>query len=229
MKTKFLFAVAILSFSATSIAAEKGKVALPSNASSIAQVEVGKVTYVSKNQLTPEMKFRTEEDIKNLSKGYELIQDEVFEFRENYHERLRQPGDAAGKLNMTPADISSTVLANYTYEGFIPDGPTHDGPWTNIIRVFKRPDGVPIFLNEWDYVADGGAIVIVQEMMNTKVKKFPARIMLKKSNTGKNMTDLAWATEKKYFTLTVWDDVNTNSPNKPYNRDWFIGIAQGIK
>ena len=93
-------------------------------------------------------------------------------------------------------------------------------------------------LQEWDYVADGGGITIVKEAMNTTVGKFPAQLSRKRSPSGKVMTELSWATEKKYFTLTVWADVpkekvpETNgeqaNPNHALTEQTMINIANQL-
>lgn len=130
--------------------------------------------------------------------------------------------------NLTQWGGGSTELKDYVYEGIIPDGPTLNGPWTSVIRVFKRHDGVTLMLREWDYVADGGAIVTINELMNVTVANVPAMLMVKKSPSGKTITELDWSTDKKHFTITVLDDVDTKHKGKAYDRKWLVNLANSI-
>jgi hypothetical protein len=207
------------------------KVPLPSattQVSPIAGAAVGKVTYVSINTLPAGMKERTERDAANIAKGYEVVGNEVFLRRDNYHDRLRQESDVRDNMRVKLSNTETTSLSKYEYEGIMPDGPSREGPWTSIIRVFKRPDGIPIFVSEWDFVADGGSVVIVKELMNTKVDKTPARLIVKKSQDGKNLSELSWASSKKYYTISVWDDVTEADSGGTYDKKWLLQIAEGL-
>ncbi len=203
------------------------KVPLPSataQAAPITGAVVGKVTYVSIDKLPTGMKERTERDAANIARGYEVVGNEVFLRRDSYHDRLRQESDIRDNIKVKLSSTDATLLSKYEYEGIMPDGPSPSGPWTSIIRVFKRPDGVPIFVSEWDYVADGGAVVIVRELMNTKVDKTPARLIVKKSQDGKNLSELSWATS----TISVWDDITGADSEVAYNKKWLLQIAEGL-
>jgi hypothetical protein len=206
-------------------------VPLPSATNQVAPITgaaVGKVTYVSIDTLPAGMKERTERDAATIAKGYEVVGNEAFLRRDNYRDRLRQESDIRDNIKVKLSSTDTTSLSKYEYEGVMPDGPSHDGPWTSIIRVFKRPDGIPIFVSEWDFVADGGAVVIVKELMNAKVDKTPARLIVKKSQDGKNLSELSWATSKKYYTISVWDDVTGVDSKGIYDKKWLLQIAEGL-
>lgn len=192
------------------------------------QMEIGKVKRLSKDQLPLDMKKFAEDEIAKSKKGNDTIPEEFFTASAGYHNRLRSEDEVKPKLKVTLADINSTELKDYVYEGIIPDGPTINGPWTSVIRVFKRQDGVTVMLREWDYVADGGAIVTINELMNVKVASEPAMLTVKKSPSGKTVTELDWSTDTKQFTLTVWDDVDTKHKGKAYDRKWLVNLANSI-
>ena len=192
------------------------------------QMEIGKVKHLSKDQLPPDMKKFAEEEVAKSKKGYNTIDEEFFITSAGYHNRLRSEDEVRPKLKMTLADVNATELKDYAYEGIIPDGPTLNGPWTSVIRVFKRQDGVTLMLSEWDYVADGGAIVTISELMNVTVANVPAMLTVKKSPSGMTVTELDWATDKKQFAITVWDDVDMKHKGKEYNRKWLVNLANSI-
>lgn len=83
-------------------------------------------------------------------------------------------------------------------------------------------------LHEWDYIGDGGAIVFIDELMNTQVLDMPARFSVKQSPSGQMLSELIWATNKKYLTITVIGDVPTDDANK-YNLSWLLRIASAIR
>ncbi|HWW06519.1 hypothetical protein [Collimonas sp.] len=192
------------------------------------QMEVGKVKNISKRKLSSGVRQLVDEDMNKMRGGYAEISDEAFIYRDTYRDRLRNEDEIKPNLRITLADIKNTELKEYAYEGIIPDGPTVAGPWTSVIRVFKRQDGVLLMLSEWDYVADGGGIVTVSELMNVKVKGAPAMLSIKKSPSGNVMTELAWATKKKYFTITVWDDIGSQQNAKKYDEAWLLNLAKTL-
>jgi hypothetical protein len=136
-------------------------------------MERGKVKYISKDELPPDFSVITEKGIENNKHAYEEAPEALFTHLSNYYNHLRTGPDALTNVKVKLVDISMTKLAKYMYEGLIPEGPTLKGPWASVTRVFRRSDGLLIKLTEWDFVADGGAIVIVDEVMNSRVSGIP--------------------------------------------------------
>ena len=192
------------------------------------QMEIRKIKHLSKNQLSPDLKAFVEKEIVNSNAGYETVPEEFFVYSSNYRNRLRLEYEIKPKIQVKLTDINSTELKEYVYEGIIPEGPTIDGPWTSVPRVFKRPDDVIIMLTEWDYIADDGAIVAISELMNVTVAKVPAMLSVKKSLSGKVAAMLEWSTDKKHFTITVWDDVDMTNKGKKYDRKWLLNLASSV-
>lgn len=175
-------------------------VPLPSNngtISNIPKMEIGKVKHISKEELLPDLRAITEKDIEKSKHAYEEASEALFMHLSSYYNHLRIGPDALSNVKVKLVDISMTKLAKYKYEGLIPEGPTIEGPWTSVTRVFRRSDGLLIKLTEWDFVADGGAIVIIDEVMNSSVSDVPAFLSVKKSPSGKAVTTIEWATDKK--------------------------------
>lgn len=199
--------------------------------SPVAKMEAGKIKRVKMKDLPPGLRKVAEDDLKKnplgSSRGYGHLPEEAMPYLKNYHGNM--VGISEIKRNSTSklADVSKTELEKYTLEGAIPEGPTKKGPWSSMSRVYKRPDGVVLMLHEWDYVKDGGGIVIVDELMNTTVSGTPARFSLKKSPSGEVLSELTWATKQKYFTLTVMGEV-ANDARFAYNLAWMTRLASGI-
>lgn len=191
----------------------------------VPQTEIGKVTRISKELLPPDLTAIKEGDIAKSRKGYEDVPEEYCAYLDNYRNHLQQDTDVLPNLKMTLADISRTELVTYQYEGMIPGGPG----MTSVTRVYRRPDGVLIKLTEWDFVADGGAIVIIDEVMNKRVAGVPAFLSVKKSPSGRAITTLEWATDKRQYTLTAEDDVKIRGARKLQDPKWLVSLAESIR
>ncbi|MCU7937528.1 MAG: hypothetical protein KZQ99_22170 [Candidatus Thiodiazotropha sp. (ex Dulcina madagascariensis)] len=196
--------------------------------STVPQMEIGKVKRLSKDKLPPDLRAITEKEIKKTKRGYEEVPEEYFDYLNGYYNHLRSENDALSNLRVNLVDINLTKLAKYQYEGLIPGGPTIQGPWTSVTRVFRRPDSVLIKLTEWDFVADGGAIVIIDEVMNSSVSGIPAFLSVKKSPSGKAITTLEWATDKKQYTLTAEDDDKIRGSRQLNDQKWLLSLADSI-
>lgn len=203
-------------------------VPLPSSEGEISLVprmEMGKVKRLSKDALPAELKAVAEEDIAKSRKGYESVPEEYFDYLSGYRDHLWLEQEVLPNLKLALADISRTELAKYQYEGMIPGGPS----MTSVTRVFRRLDGTVIKLTEWDYVADGGAIVIIDEVMNKRVAGVPAYLSVKKSPSGRAITTLEWATDKKQYTLTAEDDSKVRGARSLNDQKWLLSMADSIR
>jgi len=196
--------------------------------SPVPTMEIGKVKHLSKEEIPPELKAVVEDDIEKSRKGYEEVSEEYFEYLDNYQNYLRVEDDVLPNLKLTLANLARTEFESYKYEGMIPGGPTIPGPWTSVTRVFRSQDGMLVKLTEWDFVADGGAIVIVDEVMNSRVSGVPAFMAVKKSPSGKAVTTLTWATDKKQYTLTAEDDGSVHGARKLNTKKWLVKLAESI-
>jgi hypothetical protein len=198
----------------------------------IAGVEVGKVRHTSINNLTPDARAMMEADIAEKPLGpdrrFGVILDDAVLYMKNYHTNVKDIRQITKNVTFKLSDVSRSELQKYSFEGAYPEGPTKAGPWSSLTRVFKRDDGVLIMLHEWDYVGDGGGVMIVDELMNARVGEAPARFSVKKSPTGSIVSELMWVTKSRFFTVTVMDDVADEGDVK-YNAKWLERLAGNIK
>ena len=141
---------------------------------------------------------------------------------------VRPPSDSRGHLKSELARIDGTALKDYEYAGFIPEGPARDGPWSNVTRVFIRPDGQPILINEWDFVVDGGSIKVVRDWLNETVGETPARLVVKRGADGTTATVLTWTTRAKDYTIMTPGDALSPVAGSPYDKAWLLSIAKGL-
>jgi hypothetical protein len=195
-------------------------------------VEGGKLKRISIHTLTPKVKQLVQEDLNQDAfakvRVYGSIPDDAVIYRKNYHARVKDMKEISKNVTFKLADVSGGRFDGLALEGAYPEGPTKSGPWSSLTRVFKRSDGVLVMLHEWDYSGDGGGITFVDELMNTKVVDVPARLSVNKSPSGQVVSELMWATKKKFFTLTVLDDV-PNTEASAYNIAWLTKLASDIK
>lgn len=190
----------------------------------------GTVSYGSIESLPPQLRASVEKNRLAKQNNYEepLLDQDVRKFS-SYQEYIRDDSTIVGKLGTQATSTDRSVLAKYRYLGLIPEGPTRAGPWTSFTRVFLRPDGTAVFLSEWDYVKDGGSIVLIRELLNERVGAIPARLVVKRSSDGTAVTELTWATPKRNFTLAVWGDVvSPTGKLKEFDKQWLIGIAERL-
>jgi hypothetical protein len=229
LKHKGIIFSVLLFSTASSVAVDT--VPLPSNDglwSTVPQMENGKVKRLSKDKLPPDLRVFADEEIRKSKKGYKEVPEEYFDYLGAYYNHLRLEHEVLSNIRVSLVDITQTKLAKYQYEGLIPGGPTLEGPWTSVTRVFRRPDGVIIKLTEWDFVADGGAIVIIDEVMNSSVLDIPAFFSVMKSPSGKAVTTLEWATDKKQYTLTAEDDDRIRGNRQLSDQKWLLALADSI-
>jgi hypothetical protein len=182
--------------------------------------------------LPPAARKTVEEELNEQAFGgnrrFGDIPDDAIIYMRNYRARIKNIGDVENNLTFKMADVSRGELNKYTLEGAYPEGPTKPGPWSSRTRVFKGDDNAIVLLHEWNYVGDGGGVMIVEELMNTQVGNTPARLSIKKSPAGWISSELIWVTKKRLFTLTVLGDVPDDGTAK-YNLNRLTRLAAGIE
>lgn len=195
------------------------------------QVEAGKAKIVPLAALPPELKRVVEDELQRLRKTdgvlvQDLPGDEALALK-TLRQRVRPQAEVEGRSKSPLADLSRSALAGYRFHGIVPDGPTRSGPWSSFIRLYERPDGVLVALHEWDFVADGGGVLSVQELMNASVAGQPAQLVVRRSAAGDAVTEPRWVARNRIFTLTAFEDVRSAAPG--YGRDWLTAIAAAIR
>lgn len=200
--------------------------------SPVPQIEPGKIKHVSIHNLSPSVKEVVQRDLLTdaLAKQNRFgdIPDDAINYKKNYHANLKDLREIDKNMRFKIANLSSSELSKYRYEGAYPEGPTKTGPWSSLTKIFTRDDGVLVMLHEWDYAGDGGGVVIVDELMNVKVNGSPSRFSVKKSPTGQVVSELIWATTSRYYKLIVMDNIENTDVSK-YNLNWLLALAGEVK
>jgi hypothetical protein len=194
------------------------------------QLEPGKARIVPLASLPPALKRVVEDEVRRLREGKGVLHGEMpaeeAQGLAELPQRVRPPAEVEGHTRTPLADVSRTALAGYRLHGIIPEGPGKRPPWSTVTRLWERPDGVLVTLHEWDYVADGGGILSVRELMNASVRGRPAQFAIRRSAAGKVVSELRWVTNRHIYTLGVQEDVLAAAP--AYGKAWLSGIAESI-
>ena len=180
----------------------------------------------SADNLPPQIKeFALKKVVEMQTKGYMDASDEEVTSRGNYKKRLQPLPALQNRINFKLASVDMSSFSNMVLDGIMPEGPTSSGPWTSVSRIYSLPSGTIIRLFEWDYVADKGSINFQKEMLSETINgQYRAVLSVKKSAKGNSLTSLTWATEQKYFNLSISGHVKND---KRYNQ--FIAFANSIK
>ncbi len=165
--------------------------------------------------------------IQMKSRGYvDATEDEVSYLdraKEDKHKRLKPMIDVAPKLKLSPANLGSSSLSQAVLLGATANGGHTAEGWTGLTRIFALPKLGLVGLNEVDYVASKGGMAFIKEAINQSVNGYAAILSVKQSRSGKGLTELTWATDRKIYTLS------TNSALKNQTSiDEFMAIARGI-
>jgi hypothetical protein len=75
---------------------------------------------------------------------------------------------------------------------------------------------------------DGGAIVILDELMNSNVADIPAYLSVKQSPSGRAATILEWVTDNKHYTLTVEDNAEIRGSRKLSDHNWLLSLTNSL-
>lgn len=104
-------------------------------------------------------------------------------------------------LAISPASLSGTDLEKAKLLGASTAGAYRNEGWTGLVRVFVAPGLGPVVLEEYDFVAGGGGLVMIKEAVNENINGYPAVLRVKKSLSGKSVAELTWVSDRKIFTM----------------------------
>ncbi|MDP3671357.1 MAG: hypothetical protein Q8R69_16905 [Telluria sp.] len=184
------------------------------------------IKFDSVEQLPPGLKeYAKKQHAEMRSKGYIDASDPEVTSLKNFPKLVRPLSSMESNLKMKLSSFDAKLFDNLKFEGIVPEGPTPTGPWTSVSRIYTMPNGGIIRIFEWDYVADGGGVNFQQEMVNELINgRYQAILAIKKSAKGNASSTLTWATERKYYTLSMTGHVRGNGM---YNR--FMALANSIR
>lgn len=111
------------------------------------------------------------------------------------------------KVNL--ANLEGTPFAALKLLGVV-----REGPPSSLSRVFSFPNGTILLLREWDYIADGGGMLIPKDRINETVNGTPAILGIAQSPSGKAVSQLSWTTKTKDYLLVMTGHVRGNGMHK---------------
>lgn len=163
-----------------------------------------------------------------LTNGYiEATEEEVRhveKFKDPKHKDEVEPMEkVVGKINFKPASLKATSLRKARFEGAVSHGTLNDDQWNMLTRIFTMSDGSIVELEEWDYVLSGGGALMTKEMINQSINGNPAVLIVRKGQSGKKLTELAWYTDRKGYVLRISGDIG-----KKKSLEAFLDIARSI-
>ncbi|KFI22900.1 hypothetical protein [Nitrosococcus oceani] len=122
--------------------------------------------------------------------------------------------------------VNPSLLLNFNEKiqmlGAAPGGALTPEGWSSLTRVFVIPKLGTLMLEENDYIASGGGLTMIEEAVNQDINGHPAIFRIKKSQDGKSVTELTWATDRKIYNLSL------NEKVKGTALDDFISLAESI-
>ncbi len=188
----------------------------------------GHAIMVSIDELPPHAKADAMRDLLDNEHGYTVVSDAWIAAALKYEKALLPPGDKAAVLGALRIDPARTGLARMTFVGTIAEMKL-DGRAVMARRVFKRADGVVLFVSEWQFAEAGGAIVRIRELQNAKVGRHLARLMVERAPGGARRTELMWNDERTAYTVDVFDDVDSAKARAAgYDRRWLLQLAESF-
>ena len=132
-----------------------------------------------------------------------LPPDAVFDAEEGHisailiMERSVKPGPLPPPLAPIASDIAGTPLAQWRYEGYLPERVPH-----RVSRFFRSPEGAVLALGEWDYKPDVGDMQF-PGMNNASVGERRAGLFSLRSPSGCVSTTLSWKDDRKLYRLEI--------------------------
>jgi hypothetical protein len=188
-------------------------------------VAIGRVTTVSLDDLPAGERASALRELDQDRRGFRLVTDAEINDEADATRFTRSA--QALPPDVERLDAAATTLGPYRFAGVL-GTLERDGSDQLVTRRFERPDGVPILLEEWHYARSGGAVLQVRELMNAKVGAHPARLVVRRTDSGLSETNLVWANARVAYTISVFDDVDRPRAAGQYGRAWLQALAESI-
>lgn len=153
------------------------------------------------------------------TKGYVDASEEEVSWLEAMPKAVKPLADYKEKVLVKLSNLDGTPFAGLKFLGVVREGPPH-----SLSRLFSFPNGTLLLLREWDYVAEGGGMLIPKGRVNEQVNGVPAVLGIAQSQKGKAMSQLTWATEAKSYTLIMTGHVENAGMHKK-----MMELANSIK
>ena len=193
-------------------------------------VPVGVLTVLSLADLPPWQRRMMAADLEADRRGFKAVPEAtIADELASFLDFLKAPEALANGGFQSIARTGHSELGQWTLLGWIPGLREERGTrLLSITRVFQRPDKVIAMLEEFHYrEARGGAMVMIDELINARVGPHPARLVISKTPSGLSRSTLIWVTPEAKFDIWVYDDVD--HPLDPaWDRAWLIRLAESL-
>ncbi|MGH8557760.1 MAG: hypothetical protein ACRESZ_09920, partial [Methylococcales bacterium] len=136
---------------------------------------------------------------------------------------LKPIDEITNKLAILPSSLGVSQLSKARLLGAQEAGGLREGGWTGLFRLFSVPKLGLVGLEENDYIASRGGFAMIKEAINQEVNGRPAILSVQQSQSGKALSELTWATDRKIYTLTFNRAIKTQ---KAIN--YVLGLANEI-
>src|SRR5581483_120350 len=126
--------------------------------------------------------------------------------------------------------LTGTAFEHFVLLGYLPEGTRPEGPWSMVGRLFAKPPGELVYLQEWDFGLDDGGVIMFTEQLNTVVKNNRASVMVTKSG-GVRQTQVRWVSGTKQIEILAvcklatgcaepdeWRDIASSLPDSPSSK-----------
>jgi hypothetical protein len=112
------------------------------------------------------------------------------------------PSIDEAKVRVALVPGSGIPLPNAKFVGFVPQGPTLNGLWSKVARLFRYKEKT-VVLSEWDYVADGGGVLQFSELVNVDINGSRGSLAVKTAVGKGALWSLTWERQGKLFELYI--------------------------
>ncbi len=186
---------------------------------SIKSIKDHPVPDILKNQAKKEIEeMKSKGQIDSSDESISYIDKAVSSISTGQNNSVKSIDRISAHLQVTPAYIQGAHLLGAT-----PSGVKTESGWTGVNRVFQVPKLGVVMLEEINYVASGGGLVMIEEAINQDINGHPAILRVKNSQSGKSITELTWATDHKIYNLGL------NRAVKGDALTVFLNLAKSIK
>jgi hypothetical protein len=118
-----------------------------------------------------------------------------------YRQGVKRAEDVLPNTAIELVSLAGTPFErHFTLLGYIAEGTAPRGPWTSVSRMFAKPPGELVLLKEWDFGLDGGGVVLLDEMLNTRVGAARATFIVTRSGDV-TQTMVQWISGTRQFEL----------------------------
>lgn len=190
----------------------------------------GRSITVSIQDLPPEARAMFLTEMENDRHGFSPVSEDVIADAFNAAATARSPSDPDMPNLQGAVRAEQTGLSQFRFIGTVPELRT-EGRLVMAKRVFQRPDGVFVTLEEWQFGGTSGGPVVIRELMNARVGPHPARLTIERAPSGAALSTLVWDDGRTAYVLEVLDDVDrprAGAAGSGGGREWLMSLAESL-